>query len=86
MSDDLIELLLESELNMGHGAWATCKEAAAEILRLRAENEKLRDALVGIACNCEADGKDCYYGHVLGHCPHRQARAAAAALKETGDD
>lgn len=56
------------------------------IERLRAENEKLRDALVGIACNCEADGKDCYYGHVLEHCPHRQARAAAAALNDVKSD
>ena len=59
--------------------------AQREIERLRAENEKLRDALVGIACNCEPDGEDCYYGHVLERCPHRQARAAAAALKETGE-
>jgi len=88
MSDDLVDLLLESELNMDHGAWATCREAAVEILRLRAENEKLRAALKPFADEAEyirpgAHDGDWYdldamrIGHI---------RAAAAALEGLDDE
>lgn len=84
MSDDLIELLLESELNMDHGAWATCKEAAVEISRLRAENEKLRSALKPFA-DLEPEDIDCdENGEVIINLD--DLRSAKAALKETGGD
>ena len=78
MSDDLIELLLESELNMDHGAWATCKEAAVEILRLRAKNAKLRAALKPFADAWEDRDR---WQSVINI---DDLRAAAAAYKETG--
>ena len=81
MSDDLVELLLESELNMDHGAWATCREAAVEILRLRAENEKLRAALKPFADILEKHG-----GFEKLPIDVAILYAAAAALKETGDE
>ncbi len=83
MSDDLVELLLESELNMDHGAWATCREAAVEILRLRAENEKLRAALQPFA-DLEPEDIDCdENGEVIINLD--DLRSAKAALKETGE-
>ena len=75
MTDDLVELLLESELNMDYGAWASCREAAVEILRLRAENEKLRAELR------DADVMLLNQARTI-----RDYQDAAAALKETGDD
>ena len=90
MSDDRVDLLLESELNMDHGAWATCREAAVEILRLRAENEKLRAALKPFAdmglTEARKVGLWSPKSVITMYVNYENLSAAAAALKETGDE
>ena len=62
-------------------------EAAAEILRLRAENEKLRAALKPFAEAAEPMGTGWSDEDSVGiGCSVGDLRAAAAALKETGDE
>ena len=64
-----------------------CQQAADEIVRLRAENEKLRAALKPFAetdIAFYADEKD-YYVCTAVWFSLGQYRAAAAALKETGE-
>ena len=96
MSDDIVGLLLDRAFRLatrdfnGDGA-RLAKEAADEILRLRAENEKLRAALKDCADDLEAE-INTRYGNVHPALQRRydrdmaSVRAAAAALKETGDD
>ena len=79
------------ELRYGHEAatlWHVAREAADTIEALRAENEKLRAALKPLADEVEyvpsrMDDDDWYEMDTIkvGH-----IRAAAAALKETGDE
>jgi len=91
MSDDIVGLLLDRAFRLatrdfnGDGA-RLAKEAADEILRLRAENEKLRAALKPFAdmiCEVEDYWEDHYRIEACNGLIAGEIRAAAAALKET---
>ena len=95
--DDIVGLLLDRAFRLatrdfnGDGA-RLAKEAADEILRLRAENEKLRAALKPFADAAEdldeddKDNRSIWEHWVAGYIEIGHLRAAAAALKETNDD
>ena len=68
MADDLVKRLREVK-DWWREPGRTAEQAADRI-------EALEEVLIGIACNCNGDYGDCYYNHVIAHCPHKQARAA----------
>ena len=81
---DIVERLMKVPQRVKEGFlifWShdypLCREAAAEILRLRAENEKLRERLEKAhSFISRADWMQFF----------EEEHAAAAALKETGDE
>lgn len=95
MSDIVERLQKECPCSSDIGcADALCQEAADEIARLRAENERMREALVPFAKEAEqwaayAANNDLWDGVVEGYkaiITMSDCRRAAAALKENSDE
>jgi hypothetical protein len=81
---DIVERLRQGEDEGVDGWWSVMAEAANEIERLRAENEKLRDALIDAAGELQ-------HAYIMGFTERyryaaRAARNAVAAVRESVDE